>query len=40
MAEEVSASAELPRGMDLDEVISELDGAAMSAFIRARRPGR
>jgi SAM-dependent methyltransferase len=40
MAEEASASAELPRGMDLDEVITELDGAAMSAFIRARRPGR
>jgi SAM-dependent methyltransferase len=40
MAEEASASAELPGGMDLEEAVAELDGAVMSAFIRARRPGR
>ncbi|MGP8065774.1 MAG: arsenite methyltransferase [Acidimicrobiales bacterium] len=40
MAEEVSASAELPGGMDLEEAVAELDGTVMSAFIRARRPGR
>ena len=40
MAEEASASAELPGGMDLEEAVAELDGTVMSAFIRARRPGR
>ena len=36
----VRARPSSPAGMDLEDAITELDGAAMSAFIRARRPGR
>ncbi len=38
MAEEVSATAELRDTVDAEAAIAALDGAAMSAFIRARKP--
>ncbi len=38
LAEEMSAAESLPDGFDVAATIAELDGAAMSAFIRARKP--
>jgi len=39
MAQEVADSADAPRGDDLAATIAALDGAVMSAYIRAARPG-
>jgi SAM-dependent methyltransferase len=39
MAEEVSESADAPRADDLEVTIAALDGAVMSASIRAAKPG-
>ncbi len=38
MAEDLQQSEDLPATLDLDATIDELDGAVMSAFVRARKP--
>jgi ubiquinone/menaquinone biosynthesis C-methylase UbiE len=38
MAEDVAASAESPDAVDIEATVVELEGAVMSAFVRARKP--
>jgi arsenite methyltransferase len=38
MAGELRAIADIPEDLDSDKALTELDGAAMSAFVRARKP--
>ena len=40
LAAELSLDADLPGHSDRGEVMAELDGAIMSAFVRARRPAK
>jgi ubiquinone/menaquinone biosynthesis C-methylase UbiE len=39
MAGDLIASGEVPARLDVEATMDELDGAVMSAFIRARKPG-
>ena len=39
LAAELSVEADLPEGIDHDEVMAELGGSVMSAFVRGRKPG-
>ena len=38
MAEDLQLSRDLPATLDVDAAFDELDGAVMSAFVRARKP--
>ncbi|HVA07052.1 MAG TPA: arsenite methyltransferase [Acidimicrobiales bacterium] len=38
MAEDLQLSGDLPAALDVDATVDELDGAVMSAFVRARKP--
>ena len=38
MAEDLQSSGDLPATLDLGATIDELEGAVMSAFVRARKP--
>jgi len=38
LAAELSVEADLPEGIDHDEVMAELGGSVMSAFVRGRKP--
>ncbi|MHB1582956.1 MAG: arsenite methyltransferase [Acidimicrobiales bacterium] len=40
MAGDLIASGELPAALDVEETLDELDGAVMSAFVRACKPGQ
>ncbi|HUY21867.1 MAG TPA: arsenite methyltransferase [Acidimicrobiales bacterium] len=40
MADDLSASVEVPETLDVEATVAELGGAVMSAFVRARKPTR
>ena len=39
LAVELSADLELPEDIDRDEIVGELAGSVMSAFVRGQKPG-
>ena len=39
MAGDLLASGQVPAGLDIEATLDELDGAVMSAFVRAHKPG-
>ena len=40
MAGDLSAQGSIPEGLDIDVTLTNLDGAVMSAFVRAHKPAR